>query len=157
MNNGSFDPNEYGNNADQQKSGTENNQNTASQQNAGEQPNYQQPNYQQPNYQQPNYQQPNYQQPYQAYQPPVQQPQQPAMGQAIAAMICGIASIVFCMLPAGIVAIILSNIAKKRGNTSGMATAGLITGIIGSIVSVIYIVYIVIVVVLATSSGILYY
>lgn len=128
MNNGSFDPNEYGNNANNQ-------------QNANQQPNYQQPNYQQPG-----------QQPYQAYQPPVQQPQQPAMGQAIAAMICGIASIVFCMLPAGIVAIILSNIAKNRGNTSGMATAGLITGIIGSIVSVIYIIYVVIVVVFWSST-----
>ena len=142
MNNGSFDPNEYGNGTPQQQ--------PAPSQPNDQQPNYQQPNYQQPNrqqsYQQPNPQQAGYQQnhyqqpPYQAYQPPVKKPQAPAMGQAIAAMVCGIVSIVSHTLPPAIVAIVLAGVAKSRGNRSGIATAGLVTGIVGTVIAVIYLI-----------------
>ena len=139
MNNGSFDPKEYGHNPSDQ------------QQNTARQPNYQKPNYQQPNYQQQApqqqtaYQQPYYQQ--QAYQPPVNSASQPGLGQAIAAMICGIASIAFGILPAAIVAIVLANVAKIHGCTSGMAKAGLITGIIGIVLSIIYIIVLTVIIV----------
>ena len=85
----------------------------------------------------------------QPVQQPVQQPiqpvrsapvSQPAKPLAIIGMICGIASLVmFWMygtgLIPGIAAIICSSIAKKKGNMSGMAKAGLITGIIGTVLN----------------------
>lgn len=61
-------------------------------------PVYQQPTYQQPAYQAPVYQQPMYQQPmYQQYQPA---PAAPGAnkGKSIAALILGIAALVFCLL-----------------------------------------------------------
>ncbi len=66
-------------------------------------PVYQQPTYQQPTYQQPAYQAPVYQQP--VYQQPMYQQYQPAptapganKGKSIAALILGIAALVFCLL-----------------------------------------------------------
>lgn len=81
----------------------------------------------------------------QPIQPPIQPVRsepisQPAKPLAIIGMICGIASLVmFWMygtgLVPGIAAIICSSIAKKKGNMSGMAKAGLITGIIGTVLN----------------------
>ena len=95
------------------------------------QPVYQNPN--QPVYQQPVYPYPGY--PYPAYPQPVKKPGQ---GMAIASLVLGILGLVSmgdgisCIL-----AIVFGCIAKKSGNKSGMATAGLVTGIIGCVLSVI--------------------
>lgn len=56
---------------------------------------------------------------------------QPEDGKATASMVCGIVGAVLCMcMPLGVAALVLSILAKKAGNTSGKATAGLILGII---------------------------
>lgn len=70
----------------------------------------------------------------------------PTKGIAIASMVCGIISVVFCWfgyfaivaLALGIVAVILSVKAGKAsptGQRSGMAVAGLVLGIIGIVLS----------------------
>lgn len=57
--------------------------------------------------------------------------QQPANGFAIASLVLGIVSF-FCFgAITGILAIVFGAIAKKQGNTSKLATAGLVLGIIG--------------------------
>jgi hypothetical protein len=104
------------------------------------QPAYGQPAYGQPAYGQPAYGQPAYgQQPYgYGYQAPPR-----TNGKAMWAMITGIVSIVFCYLGVliGPVAIVLSVQGKKditRSNGTqtgeGMATAGLVTGIVGTVI-----------------------
>ena len=108
------------------------------------QPAYGQPAYGQPAYGQPAYGQPAYGQP--AYGPPAYgygyPPQQRTNGKAMWGMIVGIIAIVFCYLGVliGPVAIVLSVLGKKdikRSNGTqsgdGMATAGLITGIVGTV------------------------
>ncbi|MCT1367557.1 DUF4190 domain-containing protein [Kocuria massiliensis] len=92
------------------------------------------------------YGQPQYQQQY-----PTSQPQRPnGWGMGLAAMICGIGSLVLCWLVfpalAGIVAIILGIVAiKKLGKTPGagkaMPIVGIILGAIGAIVSVIFLIF----------------
>lgn len=52
--------------------------------------------------------------------------------QAIWALVTGILGIICCG-PCAIAAIILAVNAKNKGNTSGMATAGLVLGIIGCV------------------------
>ncbi len=79
----------------------------------------------------PKYQQ-QYQQPYQ--QPMYYQPakaQQPAQNFAIASLVLGIVSLIMFAIIAGPLGIIFGAIAKNKGNTSPMATAGIICGIIG--------------------------
>ena len=104
------------------------------------QPPYGQPAYGQQPYGQPTYGQPAYgQQPYgYGYPPPAH-----TNGKAMWSMIVGIVSIVFCYLGVliGPVAIVLAVLGKKdikRSNGAqtgeGMATAGLITGIVGTVV-----------------------
>lgn len=66
-------------------------------------------------------------------------------GKAIASMVLGIISIVFCVagyipLIIGILAIILAGISLNNDEAKGMATTGLVTGIIGSVFSFIYLV-----------------
>lgn len=108
-------------------------------------PAYGQPAYGQPAYGQPAYGQPAYGQP--AYGPPAYgygyPPQPRTNGKAMAGMIVGIVSIVLCYLGAliGPAAIILSVLGKKdikRSNGTqsgeGMATAGLVTGIVGTVI-----------------------
>lgn len=100
--------------------------------------------FQSPNNQQ--YQQPQYQQP--QYQP--QQPNDPFKGKAIASMVLGIVSLVFfwagiaslAALICGVIAVILGAQARKGAQNlgikvNGMATAGMITGLIGAILCVI--------------------
>ena len=86
------------------------------------QPQYQQPV--QPQYQQPV--QPQYQQPYAA----APQGKQPAHGMAIAALVCGLVGLFFFPAILGCIATILGSVAKKKGNTSGIATGGMVLGII---------------------------
>jgi hypothetical protein len=104
------------------------------------QPAYGQPAYGQPAYGQPAYGQPAYGQPAYGYGYPA--PPRTS-GKAMWSMIVGIISIVFCYLGVliGPVAIVLAVLGKKdikRSNGAqtgeGMATAGLITGIVGTVV-----------------------
>jgi hypothetical protein len=61
------------------------------------------------------------------FEPPQQTPlgEQPSHGLAIASLV-----LAFLFSPVGI---ILAIIAKKNGNTGGLATAGLIVGIVGTV------------------------
>ena len=67
-------------------------------------------------------------------------------GLAIASMILGICSVMFCLagflpLGAGIVAIIMAGVVLKKGEKDsgkGFAITGLVTGIIGILCSAIY-------------------
>ncbi len=75
-------------------------------------------------------------------QPPMQAPgQHPKKGMCIASLVLGIISLaLFCAwylsIPCAILAIIFSILATKAGK-NGMATAGLVMGIIGLILGVI--------------------
>lgn len=104
---------------------------------------YGQAGYGQPAYGQPDYGQPAYGQPTYGY--PVRPTQN---GKALWSMIAGIVSIVFCVLGLfiGPAAIVLSVIGKReivasqgRQTGAGMATAGLVTGIIGTVIWAAYI------------------
>ncbi|MBQ3109031.1 MAG: DUF4190 domain-containing protein [Clostridia bacterium] len=99
--------------------------------------------FQSPNNQQ--YQQPQYQP---QYQP--QKPNDPFKGKAIASMVLGIVSLVFfwagiaslAALVCGVIAVILGGQARKGAQNmglkpNGMATAGLVTGLIGAILCII--------------------
>ena len=55
----------------------------------------------------------------------------PGKGFAIASLILGIVSLIIAALPCGTMAVIFAVLAKKKGFTGGMATAGLVLGIIG--------------------------
>lgn len=112
------------------------------------QPVYQQPVAQpvQPVYQQPVVAQPVVAQPVVA-QPAVQQVivQQPkSSGLAIAGLIMGIFTLIFCWVPVvgfilGILGLIFSiaGIAKKNGGAKGAAIAGLVMTILGAVISII--------------------
>ena len=74
---------------------------------------------------------------------------QPGKGLAIASLVLGIIAVVFWWLRAtvvlgiigvvcGIVGIILGVMAKKQGNTSGIATAGLVLSIIATALCAIF-------------------
>lgn len=84
-----------------------------------------QPAYQQPVYQQPTYQQPVY-----------QQAAKPAVGLAAASLVCGILSFFVLWWLFGTLAIIFGGVAKSKG-AGGLATAGLVLGILGIVLSVI--------------------
>lgn len=99
---------------------------------------------QQPQYpQQPYYPQSYYHQP---YQPPLPPAPQPGKGLATASLICSIFSIILFYMGLfsvfgiilGIIAIVTSACAKKKGFVGGMATAGLVMGIIGTVLSCIF-------------------
>lgn len=67
---------------------------------------------------------------------------------AIASMCCGIASLFFCWsllfsVGFGIAGIILSCESKKKGDTSGFRTAGLVTSIIGISLTILLILFII--------------
>ena len=85
---------------------------------------YQQPQYQQPQYQQPQYQQPQYQQPV----------KQPANGLAVASLVCGLLSFFVAAFIFGLLSVIFGGVAKSKGNRGGMATAGIVLGIIALVV-----------------------
>ena len=71
--------------------------------------------------------------------------EQKTSGKAIAALVCGIGSLILFGVILGIIAIVLGVIARKEiaGNPqlkgSGMALAGIITGVIGAILAVVLI------------------
>jgi len=76
-------------------------------------------------------------QPYQQTQfygqvpPTTQAPVAQSNNMAVAALICGIVGL--CIGPASVVALILGIIARKNPDKKGMATAGLVLGIVGVI------------------------
>lgn len=53
---------------------------------------------------------------------------EPGKGLAIASMVCGIVSFFFFGLVLSVVALVLGLVAKNKGYTGGMATAGVATG-----------------------------
>ncbi len=55
----------------------------------------------------------------------------PGKGMAIASMVCGIVSF-FCFgIVLGVLALIFGGVAKSKGYTGGMATAGIVLGCVG--------------------------
>lgn len=94
------------------------------------------------------YAQPNTQQmPPQPYAAPQTAPK-PGNGKTIAALICGIGSIIFCWfpilsLPAGIVAVVLAVQCARAYGKDSRTTAGKITGIFGIVFSVLAIIFMV--------------
>lgn len=111
-------------------------------QNGYQQP-YQQQQYPQQPYYPPAYGQPPYRQP---YQPPIPPAPQPGKGLATASLVCSIFSIILFYMGLfsvfgiilGIIAIVTGACAKKKGFVGGMATAGLVMGIIGTVLSCIF-------------------
>ena len=84
--------------------------------------------------QQPNYQQPYNQQQYNGYNPYApQQYKAPGKGFAIAAMVLGIVSFFCTPIVTGVLGIIFGCVAKSKGYRGGMATAGIVCGILGLI------------------------
>lgn len=57
--------------------------------------------------------------------------EQPAKGLSIVSLVLGIISLIVFAYIAGTLAIVFSCVAKKKGNTSKMTTAGLVLGIVG--------------------------
>lgn len=70
---------------------------------------------------------------------------QPGMGLAIAGMICGILSFLCLWYITGPLGIVFGIIAKSKGCKSGMATAGIVCGAIGTVLSLVLIVIMLIV------------
>ncbi len=62
---------------------------------------------------------------------------QPAHGLAVTSMILGIVSFIAFPLVTGILAICFGVSAKRKGNTEGMATAGVVCGTIGLVLWVV--------------------
>lgn len=118
--------------------------NTQGTANSGSQPNTQMPDY---NSYQMNTQIPG------AVVPPVEQP---GRGLAIASLVLGIISIVFCMtgwvaVVCGIIGLVLAHMSKKQGNTSGVRTGGFVCSLIGLIIGAIILLIAIIAIVTATS------
>ncbi|MBR3592047.1 MAG: DUF4190 domain-containing protein [Clostridia bacterium] len=93
----------------------------------------------QPNYQQPTYQQQPYNNVYNQYQQPAKVP---GKGFAITAMVLGIISLCCVHVIVGILGIIFGGVAKSKGYRGGMATAGIVCGIIGVALWLIYVVFV---------------
>ncbi len=86
----------------------------------------------------PNYEQiPNvqnvYQEPYNQYIPNADA----GKGFAIASLVLGLVSFLCFPIITGVLGIIFGSVAKKKGSRSGMATAGIVCGIIGLVLWVI--------------------
>lgn len=69
--------------------------------------------------------------------PPVENPQDDGKGFAIASLVCSILSMFCCGIFMAPLGIIFALIAKSKGSKSGMATAGLIVGIVAIIIMVL--------------------
>ena len=77
-----------------------------------------------------------YSNPYAGPDPNARGPE-PAQGLAIASLVLGILSF-FCFgIISGVLAIIFATMAKSSGNKSGMATAGMVCGVIGLVLTVL--------------------
>lgn len=71
------------------------------------------------------------------YQAPVQPVQENGKSLAIASLVLGIISFIIMPYIAGALAIVLGAVAKKQGCKSGMATAGIVLGIVGIVLQII--------------------
>ena len=65
-------------------------------------------------------------------------PKQPSDGLATASLVTGILAFFLAPIILSILAIIFAAVAKKNGNTSGKATAGLVLGIISLVFGIIF-------------------
>ena len=61
-------------------------------------------------------------------------------GMSIASLVLGIVGLIVFAIPCGVLAIIFAALAKKKGK-NGMATAGLVLGIIDAVFGVIYMIF----------------
>lgn len=99
----------------------------------------QQPQYNQP--QQPQYP-PQYPPQYQpqpgGYMPPQAPAEEPGKGMAIASLVLGILSFFCFAYISGVLAIIFGCVAKNKGYTGKMATAGIICGAIGIVLMIVF-------------------
>ena len=66
---------------------------------------------------------------------------QPGKGLAIASLVCGIVSFFWAGIVLGILALIFGGVAKSKGYKGGMATAGIVLGIIGLALYIILFVF----------------
>ena len=71
---------------------------------------------------------------------PVQNTSYPGKGMAIAALVLGIVSFFCAPLITGVLGIVFGCVAKSQGYPGGMATAGIVCGIIGLILWVVMLV-----------------
>lgn len=93
------------------------------------------------------------------YQPaPMYQPQPPTSSKATTSLVLGIVSLIFCGLLLGIPAMVVARQAKReiresggRVGGDGLATAGFVTGLIGTIWSVVAFVLVIVVFVFGAS------
>ena len=74
-------------------------------------------------------------------QPKQEAEKTPGLGLAIASMICGILSLLCLWYICGSLGIIFGAVAKNKGSRSGMATAGIVCGILGIALNVILIIF----------------
>ena len=68
---------------------------------------------------------------------PVQNVPQPGKGMAIAALVLGIVSFFCTPIVTGVLGIVFGCVAKSKGYPGGMATAGIVCGVIGLILWVL--------------------
>lgn len=66
---------------------------------------------------------------------------EPGKGLAIASLITGIVSLIMFAIICGTLAIVFGAIAKKKGYFGGMATAGLVLGIVGIVLWLLMLVF----------------
>ena len=66
----------------------------------------------------------------------------PGKAFAITSLVCGIAAFFVAGIILGILAIVFGGVAKSKGTTSGMATAGIVLGVIAVVVMIIALVII---------------
>lgn len=95
----------------------------------------QQPQYNQPQYGQP--QQPQYPQQPGGYVPPQAPVSEPGKGMAIASLVLGILSFFCFAYIAGTLGIVFGCVAKNKGYTGKMATAGIICGAVGIVLWIV--------------------
>lgn len=90
------------------------------------------------------------------YQPQYNQaPPQENSGYAIAALVCGIISLVSCMFIAGILAIVFYFVDKNGndGRSNNLAKIGMILGIVSIVLFVLFIIFYVGIIAVMISSG----
>lgn len=72
---------------------------------------------------------------------PTNQPMVPGKGFAITSLVCGIVSFFCFAIILGILAIVFGSVAKSKGYKGGMATAGIVLGIVGMALYVLMILF----------------
>lgn len=90
------------------------------------------------------------------YEAPQEQPKQENSGYAIAALVCGIISLVSCMFIAGILAIVFYFIDKNNneGRPNQLAKVGMILGIVSIVSFVLFIIFYIGIIIATIAVGI---